>query len=48
MEGRITDVFEPYLNARDWVSINRGEEIAFTEDGFQRVGPAGRDRAEDR
>ena len=48
MERRITDVFEPYLNARDWVSINRGEEIAFTEDGFQRVGPAGRDRSEDR
>ncbi|MGA0230168.1 MAG: DsbA family protein, partial [Ilumatobacteraceae bacterium] len=34
MEQRITRVFEPYLNARDWVSINRGEEIAFTEDGF--------------
>ena len=48
MERRITDVFEPYLNARDWVSINRGEEIAFTEDGFQRVGPAGRDRSKDR
>jgi 2-hydroxychromene-2-carboxylate isomerase len=48
IEQRITKVFEPYLNARDWVSINRGEEIAFTEDGFQRVGPAGRDRSEDR
>ncbi len=48
MEQRITRVFEPYLNARDWVSINRGEEIAFTEDGFQRVGPADRDRSEDR
>lgn len=47
MEQRITRVFEPYLNARDWVSINRGEEIAFTEDGFQRVGPADRDRSED-
>ena len=47
MEQRITSVFEPYLNARDWVSINRGEEIAFTEDGFQRVGPADRDRSED-
>ena len=47
MEQRITGVFEPYLNARDWVSINRGEEIAFTEDGFQRVGPADRDRSED-
>ncbi|MGA0299030.1 MAG: DsbA family protein, partial [Ilumatobacteraceae bacterium] len=46
MEQRITRVFEPYLNARDWVSINRGEEIAFTEDGFQRVGPADRDRSE--
>ncbi len=48
IEQRITKVFEPYLNARDWVSINRGEEIAFTEDGFQRVGPADRDRSEDR
>ena len=47
MEQRITSVFKPYLNARDWVSINRGEEIAFTEDGFQRVGPADRDRSED-
>ena len=47
MEQRIARVFEPYLNARDWVSINRGEEIAFTEDGFQRVGPADRDRSED-
>ena len=47
MEQRITRVFEPYLNARDWVSINRGEEIAFTEDGFQQVGPADRDRSED-
>ena len=47
IEQRITKVFEPYLNARDWVSINRGEEIAFTEDGFQRVGPADRDRSED-
>ena len=47
MEQRIAEVFEPYLNARDWVSINRGEEIAFTEDGFQRVGPADRDRSED-
>jgi 2-hydroxychromene-2-carboxylate isomerase len=25
----ITDTFEPYLNARDWVSINRGDVIAF-------------------
>jgi 2-hydroxychromene-2-carboxylate isomerase len=47
MEQRIAEVFKPYLNARDWVSINRGEEIAFTEDGFQRVGPADRDRSED-
>ena len=47
MEQRITRVFEPYLNARDWVSINRGEEIAYTVDGFQRVGPADRDRSED-
>ena len=47
MEQRITRVFEPYLNARDWVSINRGEEIAFTEDGFQRVGAADRGRSED-
>ena len=47
MEQRIAEVFKPYLNARDWVSINRGEEIAFTEDGFQRVGRADRDRSED-
>jgi 2-hydroxychromene-2-carboxylate isomerase len=46
-EQRIAEVFKPYLNARDWVSITRGEEIAFTVDGFQRVGPADRDRSED-
>lgn len=40
-ERKITETFKPYLDARDWVSINRGTEIAFTEDGFKAVGPAG-------
>ncbi len=28
-EKAIHETFKPYLEARDWVSINRGEEIAF-------------------
>ena len=34
-----------YLNARDWVSINRGVEVGFGEDGFKVVGSADRDRS---
>ncbi|MBK7021425.1 MAG: DsbA family protein [Candidatus Microthrix parvicella] len=33
-EVRIAETFKPYLEARDWVSINRGKVIGFTEDGF--------------
>lgn len=28
---RIADVFRPYLEARDWVSINRGEVVGFDQ-----------------
>ncbi len=28
-EQAITETFRPYLEARDWVSINRGEVITF-------------------
>ena len=28
-QGRIADAFRPYLEARDWVSINRGKVINF-------------------
>ena len=28
-QGRIADTFRPYLEARDWVSINRGKVINF-------------------
>ena len=28
-EQLIVDAFRPYLEARDWVSINRGEVITF-------------------
>jgi 2-hydroxychromene-2-carboxylate isomerase len=45
IERRITATFRPYLEARDWVSINRGVEIGFTDDGFEVVGAAGRDRS---
>ncbi len=31
-EQLITEAFRPYLQARDWVSINRGEVISFTRD----------------
>lgn len=30
-EQRIVETFRPYLEARDWVSINRGEVITFTD-----------------
>jgi len=43
-EKDIAAAFQPYLEARDWVSINRGKEVAFTDDGFEVVGPADRDR----
>ena len=45
-QRRIVDTFRPYVEARDWVSINRGVEIGFTDDGFQVVGPADRSRRE--
>ncbi len=38
-ERRIAETFRPYIEARDWVSINRGTEIGFTEDGFEAKGP---------
>ncbi len=33
-QQRIAKSFETYLNARDWVSINRGKVVDFTDDGF--------------
>ncbi len=47
IERRIAATFRPYLEARDWVSINRGVEVGFTEDGFRVVGSADRDRSQD-
>jgi 2-hydroxychromene-2-carboxylate isomerase len=47
-ELAIAAAFKPYLEARDWVSINRGHEVAFTDEGFEVVGPADRDRSDDR
>lgn len=43
-ERRIVETFRPYVEARDWVSINRGMEVGFTEDGFVAVGRADRPR----
>lgn len=34
-ERLIAETFRPYLEARDWVSINRGKEVGFTKDGFE-------------
>lgn len=34
-EQAISDTFKPYLEARDWVSVNRGKVVEFTEDGFK-------------
>lgn len=39
-EQRIVETFRPYVEARDWVSINRGTVVGFTEEGFRTVGPA--------
>ena len=36
-ERAIAATFQPYLEARDWVSINRGTEVGFSEDGFHAV-----------
>ncbi len=44
IERRIAEAFRPYLEARDWVSINRGVEVGFSADGFEVVGAADRDR----
>ena len=41
-QRRIVDTFRPYLEDRDWVSIDRGREIGFGVDGFTAVGPADR------
>ena len=41
-ERRIVETFRPYVEARDWVSINRGMEVGFTDDGFVAVGRADR------
>ena len=43
-ERDIAATFKPYIEARDWVSINRGVEVGFTQDGFNVVGSADRER----
>ena len=35
-EKRIFQVFQPYLEARDWVSINRGKVIEFPDTGNEK------------
>ena len=44
-QRRIVEVFQPYLQARDWVSVNRGVEVGFTADGFVAVGTFGEGRS---
>lgn len=44
-ERRIVQVFRPYLQARDWISVDRGVEVGFTEDGFVAVGRFGEQRS---
>jgi hypothetical protein len=36
----IGQTFKPYMEARDWVSINRGKVVAMEEDGFKVKGDA--------
>ncbi|MEE9414134.1 MAG: hypothetical protein V3V01_02545, partial [Acidimicrobiales bacterium] len=38
-ERRIVESFKPYLDGRDWMSINRGVEVGFSDDGIEPVGP---------
>ena len=45
-ERRIVEAFRPYLDARDWVSVNRGMEVGFTDDGFEVVGRFGESPAD--
>jgi 2-hydroxychromene-2-carboxylate isomerase len=40
MQRRIVETFKPYVEARDWVSINRGVVVGFGDDGFEVVGRA--------
>jgi 2-hydroxychromene-2-carboxylate isomerase len=40
-EQAIVSTFKPYLEARDWVSINRGIEVDFSDEGFEVKGPVG-------
>lgn len=37
--AHIAKTFKPYLEARDWVSIDRGRTIEFTDDGIRAVRP---------
>lgn len=39
-ERLIGRTFKPYMEARDWVSINRGKVVAMEEDGFKVKGDA--------
>ena len=39
-EQAIANTCKPYLEARDWISINRGTEVGFTDTGFEARGPA--------
>jgi hypothetical protein len=39
-ERLIGCTFKPYMEARDWVSINRGKVVAMEEDGFNVKGDA--------
>lgn len=34
-EAAIVKTFKPYLEARDWVSVNRGKVVDFTDDGMK-------------
>ena len=39
-ERAIASTFKPYLEARDWISINRGMQVDFDDSGIRVVGPA--------
>ena len=44
-EQYIVEQFRPYLEARDWVSINRGTVVDFSKVGTERTGSGGQSSA---
>ena len=44
--AHIATTFKPYLEARDWISIDRGRRIEFTDDGIEAGATVGQEPGE--